>query len=98
MANLPWPLMYVCCAIAWTFIETNHVLERLEGNSKHWINRSMTAIRSWAKTQPQAISVGGRILASFVLSILAWLPVLLVSAIWPAALIIYVLSNITKRK
>lgn len=93
---MSYPLLYVIAAVAWTVIETQLTLKRLEANEKHWLNRALKACRNWSKDKPLPVSVGARILACFVLSIVAWIPVLLTSAAWPVTVTIYILNNRTK--
>ncbi|EPT1451888.1 hypothetical protein ACVOZ6_003476 [Escherichia coli] len=92
--NLPLIMMYVACAVAWTFIETQLTIMRLESEPTHWLRRAMVSCRSWASRQCLPISVGARILAAFGLAIVAWIPVLLASACWPVTVTIYVLCNL----
>ncbi|EIW6162767.1 hypothetical protein MF451_003764 [Salmonella enterica subsp. enterica serovar Saintpaul] len=91
-----WPLMYLCPAVAWTVIETQLSIDRIENDERHWLNRTMKRIRAWSRNRSMPISVGGRILACFFLAIFAWIPVLLVSFIWPVTVSIYVFCNLRK--
>ncbi|EBJ6658732.1 hypothetical protein D0Q53_20830 [Salmonella enterica] len=91
-----YPLMYIVVAVAWTVIETRLSLGRIEGDEKHWLNRALHHCRKWAKDKPLPISVGGRILACFVLAILAWIPVLFASAAWPVTVTLYILNHRNK--
>ncbi|EBA6160015.1 hypothetical protein H8U31_001369 [Salmonella enterica] len=85
--------MYAACAVAWSFIETNLEIARLDRNDKHWLNRAIRAVRDWSKNQSPAVSVGARMLCCFGLAILAWIPVLIYSAVWPLTVLIYVVVN-----
>ncbi|EIP9221046.1 hypothetical protein LT875_002493 [Salmonella enterica] len=85
--------LYIACAVAWTVIETQLSIQRMENDQNHWLQRAMKRCRKWADRQYPPISVGGRILACFFLAIAAWIPVLLVSACWPVTVTIYVLCN-----
>ncbi|ENE5752142.1 hypothetical protein ACFLMW_003790 [Salmonella enterica] len=89
-------LMYMCPAVAWTVIETSLSIERIENDERHWLNRTMKRIRNWSKHQSKPVSVGGRILACFFLAILAWIPVLLVSFVWPVTVLLYVIAQLRK--
>ncbi|EOH1034848.1 hypothetical protein ACLMYS_003821 [Salmonella enterica] len=93
-----WPLMYMCPAVAWTVIETQLSIGRIEDDEKHWLNRTMKRIREWSKKRSTPVSVGGRILACFFLAIAAWIPVLLVSAVWPVTVLIYIFRNLRKEQ
>ena len=86
-------MIYLACAVAWTVIETNLTLARLENDDKHWLTRAMRMVRDWAKKQNTAISVSSRVLACFILALAAWIPILLASALWPATVLIYVIAN-----
>ncbi|EKK5568032.1 hypothetical protein PN823_004452 [Enterobacter hormaechei] len=91
--NPDWVSIYAAFALAWTVLETRFSIERIETNQKHWLNRAMSRVRLWANHQPLSVSVAVRIVACVVLSVMAWIPVLLISAIWPGALVIYVFQN-----
>lgn len=93
-----YPLAYVCAAVAWTVVETQLSLSRIEGDDKHWLNRAMDKIRTWTTKQSLPVSVGVRMLGCVVLAILAWIPVLIVSFVWPVTIPIYAYLNYRKER
>ncbi|ENQ1546077.1 hypothetical protein ACEOHC_003889 [Salmonella enterica] len=91
--QISYPGLYIACAVAWTVIETQLTLQQMENDKNHWMQRAMRACRKWADRQHPSISVGGRILAAFGLSIVGMVPIFFLSAIWPVTVTIYVLCN-----
>ncbi|EKK6596332.1 hypothetical protein POJ32_004224 [Salmonella enterica] len=86
--------MYLACAAAWTVIETQLSIARIDDNENHWLQRAMRRVRDWTKKRSTPVSVGTRMIACFVLALAAWIPVLLVSAFWPVTVTCYVLCNL----
>ncbi|EAB4417332.1 hypothetical protein D7B12_18040 [Salmonella enterica] len=89
--------LYIACAAAWIFIETQLSIRAFETNENHWLQRAMRGCRNWASRQSRPVSVAGRIIASIVLALVAWIPVLLVSLCWPVTVTIYILCNLRNK-
>lgn len=89
-------MMYVAAAVAWTVIETSLTIARIEDDESHWLKRAMRRIREWSMKQSMPVSIGFRIFAGVALAIIAYIPVLIDSALWPVTVSLYVYINCRK--
>ncbi|EAM1616276.1 hypothetical protein EU642_21815 [Salmonella enterica] len=87
--------LYIALTCGWLCIETNLTLKRLESDKTHWLNRALKRTRRYAQGKPMTVSVGSRVFACFGLTLLAWVPVLLASVLWPVTVPIYVMCELT---
>ncbi|EDY2029988.1 hypothetical protein GTB64_004430 [Salmonella enterica] len=85
--------LYVACAAAWTVVETQLSVQRMEDDPDHWLQKAMRAVRDWTAKKSAPVSIGVRMIACFGLAIAAWVPVLLVSICWPVTVFCYVVCN-----
>ena len=86
---------YAAAACAWTFMETSLMLERVKDNPKHWLARSIRKIRDVTEKRNKFVCVLLKSLAVPLLALVSWIPCLLAAALWPVAVTLYIISNIT---
>lgn len=92
-----WIDLYIALACGWLCIETNLTLKMLEQDKQHWLNRSLTKTRRYAKAQGATMSVVLRVGAAFALTFGAWIPVLIAALVWPFSVFLYVSSTLNNK-
>ena len=87
-------MAYSCGAIAWQFIETQLMIERIKGDKKHVVSRAMRSLGQYADRKGRIQSSALKVVGGTGIALLAFIPVLLASFLWPVTIPIYILANI----
>ncbi|ELK5289342.1 hypothetical protein Q6670_004009 [Salmonella enterica] len=89
---------YSCGAIAWQFIETQLMIERIKGDKKHVVSRAMRSLGKYADRKGKVWGSALKVFGGTGIALLAFIPVLLASFLWPVTIPVYILANIEWEK